>query len=124
QYYWKSSDDLTHDGKNCKFKTLVKRGTVIKLDQPYSFNFKPESKQTTESFAIYYTQKHNIEGYCDEPGVNRLGILNIDLPDVQLDSRSINFGLTFGQDEIIAFTRNELNRQEHMATFCYPDYYF
>ncbi|CAB4494336.1 unnamed protein product [Rhizophagus irregularis] len=61
------------------------------------------------------------QGYCDEPGVNRLGILNIDLSDVQLDCRSIIFGLTFGKDEIIALARNELNRQEHMATFCYPD---
>ncbi|CAG8525407.1 4789_t:CDS:2 [Rhizophagus irregularis] len=121
QYYWKSSDDLTHDGKNCKFKTLVKRDTEITPDQTFSFNFKPESKQISESFAIYYTQKHNIEGYCDEPGVNRLGILNIDLSDVQLDCRSIIFGLTFGKDEIIALARNELNRQEHMATFCYPD---
>ncbi|CAB5355832.1 unnamed protein product [Rhizophagus irregularis] len=120
QYYWKSSDDLTHDGKNCKFKTLVKRDTEITPDQTFSFNFKPESKQISESFAIYYTQKYNIR-HCDEPGVKRLGILNIDLSDVQLDSRSIIFGLTFGKDEIIAFARNELNRQEHMATFCYPD---
>ncbi|RGB27133.1 hypothetical protein C1646_769514 [Rhizophagus diaphanus] len=121
QYYWKSSDDLTHDGKNCKFKTLVKRDTKITPDQTFSFNFKPESKQIISgSFAIYYTQKYNIE-HCDEPGVKRLGILNIDLSDVQLDSRSIIFRLTFGQNEIIASARNELNRQEHMATFCYPD---
>ncbi|RGB41312.1 hypothetical protein C1646_685716, partial [Rhizophagus diaphanus] len=120
QYNWKSSDDLTHDGKNCKFKTLVKRDTEITPDQTFSFSFKPGSKQISESFAIYYTQKYNI-GYCDEPGVKRLGILNIDLSDVQLDSRSINFGLTFGQYEIIASARNELNRQEHMVTFCYPD---
>ncbi|PKY53120.1 hypothetical protein RhiirA4_471164 [Rhizophagus irregularis] len=120
QYNWKSSDDLTHNGKNCKFKTLVKRDTEITPDQTFSFNFKPGSKQISESFAIYYTQKYNI-WYCDEPGVKRLGILNIDLSDVQLDSRSINFGLTFGQYEIIASARNERNRQEHMATFCYPD---
>ncbi|CAB4385705.1 unnamed protein product [Rhizophagus irregularis] len=87
QYNWKSSDDLTHDGKNCKFKTLVKRDTEITPDQTFSFNFKPGSKQI----------------------------------NVQLDSRSINFGLTFGQYEIIASARNERNRQEHMATFCYPD---
>ncbi|CAG8537786.1 21895_t:CDS:2 [Rhizophagus irregularis] len=82
QYNWKSSDDFTHDGKNCKFKTLVKRDTEITPDQTFSFNFKPGSKQISESFAIYYTQKYNI-GYCDEPGVKRLGILNIDLSDVR-----------------------------------------
>ncbi|POG73303.1 hypothetical protein GLOIN_2v1588560 [Rhizophagus irregularis DAOM 181602=DAOM 197198] len=80
QYNWKSSDDFTHDGKNCKFKTLVKRDTEITPDQTFSFNFKPGSKQISESFAIYYTQKYNI-GYCDEPGVKRLGILNIDLSE-------------------------------------------
>ncbi|POG63308.1 hypothetical protein GLOIN_2v1687711, partial [Rhizophagus irregularis DAOM 181602=DAOM 197198] len=78
KYNWKGSEDPTHGGKNCRFKTLVKRGTEITFDQTFSFNFKPESK-TSESFAIYYTQKYNIE-YCDEPGMTLLGKLNIDLP--------------------------------------------
>ncbi|CAG8738605.1 10066_t:CDS:2 [Rhizophagus irregularis] len=118
KYNWKGSEDPTHGGKNCRFKTLVKRGTEITFDQTFSFNFKPESK-TSESFAIYYTQKYNIE-YCDEPGMTLLGKLNIDLPDVHLDNRRIDFGLTFGQYEIIASTRNE-NRQKHEITFCYPN---
>ncbi|PKK61472.1 hypothetical protein RhiirC2_816677 [Rhizophagus irregularis] len=119
QYNRKSGDDITHNGKNCKFKTLVKRGTVITPEQIFSFNFKPESNQTRLSFAIYYTRKYNIE-YCDELEMKLLGILNIDLSDVHLDNGSINFELTFGQYEIIASARNE-NRQEHMTTFCYPD---
>ncbi|GBB98870.1 hypothetical protein RclHR1_03350001 [Rhizophagus clarus] len=109
----------TYGDKNCKFNTLVKRGTEVAIDQTFSFNFKPESNQSNKSFAIYYTQKYHVE-YCGEPGVKLLGELNIDLPDVHLDNRSINFGLTFGQCEIIAFARNELNRQEHMITFHYP----
>ncbi|PKY35900.1 hypothetical protein RhiirB3_457472 [Rhizophagus irregularis] len=119
QYNRKSGDDITHNGKNCKFKTLVKRGTEITPEHTFFFNFKPESNQTRESFAIYYTRKYNIE-YCDELGMKLLGILNIDFSDVHLDNRSINFELTFGQYEIIASARNE-NRQEHMTTFCYPD---
>ncbi|RGB22594.1 hypothetical protein C1646_49898 [Rhizophagus diaphanus] len=106
QYNRKNGDDITHKGKNCKFKTLVKRGTEITPEQTFSFNFKPESNQTRESFAIYYTRKYNIE-YCDELGMKLLGKLNVDLSDVHLDNGSINFELTFGQYEIIASTRNE-----------------
>ncbi|CAB5321864.1 unnamed protein product [Rhizophagus irregularis] len=117
-------DDITHNEKNCKFKTLVERDTKITPEQTFSFNFKPESNQARGSFAIYYTRKYNIE-YCDELGTKLLGILNIDLLDsVHLDNGSINFELTFGQYEIIASARNE-NGQEHMTTFCYPaDYDF
>ncbi|PKY40248.1 hypothetical protein RhiirA4_531517 [Rhizophagus irregularis] len=119
QYNRRSGDDITHNEKNCKFKTLVERGTKITPEQTFSFNFKPESNQARGSFAIYYTRKYNIE-YCDELGTKLLGILNIDLLDsVHLDNGSINFELTFGQYEIIASARNE-NGQEHMTTFCYP----
>jgi hypothetical protein len=71
-------DIETRDSKNRKYKTLVKRGTKVTSDDTFSFNFKPESNQTIESFAIYYTQNYDVE-YSDELGMKLLGILNIDL---------------------------------------------
>ncbi|PKY54912.1 hypothetical protein RhiirA4_502783 [Rhizophagus irregularis] len=58
--------------------------------------------------------------YCDEPGVELLGTLQIDLQDVHLGyNRSvITFGLSFGQMEISAFAKNEVNGQTYVTSFC------
>ncbi|CAB4491899.1 unnamed protein product [Rhizophagus irregularis] len=52
-------------------------------------------------------------------GMKLLGVLNADLPDYYIDNRSIDFGLIFGQNEITAFARNELNGQKFVTTFYY-----
>ncbi|CAB4437313.1 unnamed protein product [Rhizophagus irregularis] len=118
---WKNTDPpnrKTSDGKISKFISLVKRGTEVTSDQVFSFNFKPESDQTHIKFEVYYTDEDSAI-YIDEPGMKLLGVLNADLPDTHLDNRSIDFGLIFGQNEITAFARNELNGQKFVTTFYY-----
>ncbi|GBC29168.2 hypothetical protein GLOIN_2v1698529 [Rhizophagus irregularis DAOM 181602=DAOM 197198] len=114
---WKNTDPpnrKTSDGKISKFISLVKRGTEVTSDQVFSFNFKPESGQAHIKFEVYYTNEDSAM-YIDEPGMKLLGVLNADLPDTHLDNRSIDFGLIFGQNEITAFARNELNGQKFLA---------
>ncbi|CAB5356029.1 unnamed protein product [Rhizophagus irregularis] len=114
---WKNTDPpnrKTSDGKISKFISLVKRGTEVTSDQVFSFNFKPESGQTHIKFEVYYTNEDSAM-YIDEPGMKLLGVLNADLPDTHIDNRSIDFGLIFGQNEITAFARNELNGQKFLA---------
>ncbi|CAG8490367.1 uncharacterized protein OCT59_009788 [Rhizophagus irregularis] len=118
---WKNTDPpnrKTSDGKISKFISLVKRGTEVTSDQVFSFNFKPESGQAHIKFEVYYTNEDSAM-YIDEPGMKLLGVLNADLPDTHLDNRSIDFGLIFGQNEITAFARNELNGQKFVTTFYY-----
>ncbi|RIA85207.1 hypothetical protein C1645_831139 [Glomus cerebriforme] len=110
----KSSEDEIY-----KFNPLVRQGTEVSLDQTFSFNFKPDSNLTHIKLEVYYTSKFSTT-YINESAMKLLGVINIDLPDVHLDNRSIIFGLTFGQMEITAFARNQLNGQKHIATFSYP----
>ncbi|CAB5381395.1 unnamed protein product [Rhizophagus irregularis] len=69
-------------------------------------------------FEVYYTNEDSAI-YINEPGMKLLGVLNADLPDYYIDNRSIDFGLIFGQNEITAFARNELNGQKFVTTFYY-----
>ena len=47
-----------------------------------------------------------------------LGLLRIDLPDVHLAcNRPVAFGFYFGQMEITAFAKNELNGQNFQTKF-------
>jgi len=62
--------------------------------------------QTIAAFYIYYTREYDAK-YCDEPGMELLGKLQIDLPDVHLGyNRPFKFGLSFGKMEITATARN------------------
>ncbi|RIA87081.1 hypothetical protein C1645_828289 [Glomus cerebriforme] len=122
---WKEGVDppyrKTHDGKVYKFSPLVRRGEEIR-DQTFSFERKPEKAfQISMKCAFYYTREYSAE-YLDEPGMELLGVIEIELPDVHFGiNRSIEFGLTFGQLEIIAFSRNKTNGQQYQTTFSYPD---
>ncbi|RIA89728.1 hypothetical protein C1645_824439 [Glomus cerebriforme] len=111
----------TYDGKVYKFSPLVRRGEEIR-DQTFSFERKPEKAfQTSMKCAFYCTREYSAE-YLDEPGMELLRVIEIELPDVHFGiNRSIEFGLTFGQLEIIAFARNQNNGQQYQITFSYPD---
>ncbi|CAB5381411.1 unnamed protein product [Rhizophagus irregularis] len=108
----------TSDGKISKFISLVERGTKVSPDQTFTFNFKPESGQTHAKFEVYCVNEESVI-YFDEPGMELLGVLNADLPDANLDNRSINFGLSFGPNKITAFTSNKLNGQRFEIKFNY-----
>jgi hypothetical protein len=106
-------------GRICKFSPLVKRGTEVKVDQVFSSNGHEIFLFSVKLiFQIYKTPKYNAE-YCDEPEVEFVGKLQINLSDVQPGCRngSVTFGISFGQMEILAFAKNEINGQTYATTF-------
>lgn len=135
------SNRKTPDGKAYKFFPLVKRGTQVNKEQRFSFNFIPESSQTHNKFEVYYTRKYDAI-YTDEPEMELLRVINIDLSgnklhykifsltlnntncyffefiDVHVYNRSVNFGLSFGQMEITVFAKVEPIGQKYSVTFC------
>ncbi|CAB4421901.1 unnamed protein product [Rhizophagus irregularis] len=115
---WKEDSRKTSDGKISKFISLVEQGTKVSPDQTFTFNFKPESGQTHAKFEVYCANEESVIHF-DEPGMELLGVLNADLPDANLDNRSINFGLSFGSNKITAFASNELNGQRFEIKFNY-----
>ncbi|CAB5125520.1 unnamed protein product [Rhizophagus irregularis] len=115
-----SSYSKTTDGKNFKFNPLVKRGTKVEVDQEFSLDHHrlPLSCQKVYNFQLYRTPEYNAE-YCDAPGMELVGTMQIDLPDVHLGmNRPLTFGISFGhQMEITAFARNLLIGQTYVTTF-------
>ncbi|CAI2175027.1 5910_t:CDS:2 [Funneliformis geosporum] len=118
---WKEGDPLHRkdaDGRMTIFRSIVKRGTEVKVDQEFSSSYLPVNPtQTGINFLVYYTTEYDAT-YCDDPGVELLGTLRIDLPDVHLAcDRPVTFGFSFGQMEITAFAKNELNGQNFQTKF-------
>ncbi|PKY57743.1 hypothetical protein RhiirA4_549787 [Rhizophagus irregularis] len=119
---WKkgdSPDRRTPDGKIFKFSPLVKRGTVVEVGKVFSLyeHVLLLPCQTGFSFEIYMSSNCDPR-YCDEPGMEYVGTLRIDLPDVHLGyNRPVTFGLSFGHMEISAFAKNNVNGQNYKTSF-------
>ncbi|CAG8579865.1 14374_t:CDS:2 [Funneliformis caledonium] len=110
RYKWVNGDPVsrrTHDGYISKFSLLARRGTKMNVNQEITSSRKPISpNQTKLSHRIYYTQEY--DGiFCDDPGMKFLGKLRVDLPGSGLN-RPVLFGLTFGQMEFVATSKNKL----------------
>ncbi|GES97225.1 hypothetical protein GLOIN_2v1783264 [Rhizophagus clarus] len=89
-----------------KFHRLVERGTKMDINQEVTKSVKPVfPDQNAILYELYYTQENDAE-YCDDPGVELLGELHIDLPGSDLD-RYVLFGMTFGKIEIDATSKNK-----------------
>ncbi|CAG8527368.1 9814_t:CDS:10 [Ambispora leptoticha] len=88
------------------FERLAKKGTQVPVDQEFKKIVYPAYKDQSEcNFFIYKTKADDGE-YCDEPGMELFGKLNLELPDVHLGfSRPMEFTLTFGQMETRAFAK-------------------
>ncbi|RIA87550.1 hypothetical protein C1645_877992 [Glomus cerebriforme] len=116
---WKNGDPTNRkilNGRILKFDCLAKRGTKVNINQEVTRTYKPtDHNQTRGIISIYYTQEYEGE-YCDDPGMNHLGNLLVDLPGAGLD-RSITFGMVFGKMEIIATSRDEQTGKSYKATF-------
>ncbi|CAG8669775.1 11342_t:CDS:2 [Funneliformis mosseae] len=106
------------DGRIAIFSQIVKRGTEVKVNQEFGSCFVPvDPNQTGIIFQLYYTTEYDAT-YCDDPGMELLGTLSIDLPDIHLAcARPVNFGFSFGQMEITAFAKNKLNGQNFQTKF-------
>ncbi|CAG8548415.1 7403_t:CDS:10 [Funneliformis caledonium] len=101
-----TKDDPIHrkfnDGRIDKFHCLAKRGTPMNVNQEITCSYLPlYPTQTKVVFYLYYTNNFDAK-YCDEPGMELLGMLTMDLPGSGLDN--LSFGLAFGQMEVTATT--------------------
>ncbi|RIA82246.1 hypothetical protein C1645_881134 [Glomus cerebriforme] len=118
-FEWKDGDPIERkdNGRILKFHRMARRGTVVKLDQEFTLGTMPTCPdQDTIKFLIYYTTKYDAQ-YCDEDGMELLGNLLISLPDVHLGrNRPVLFALTFGQMEVTATAKNQLNGQNYQTT--------
>ncbi|CAG8587275.1 5838_t:CDS:2 [Racocetra fulgida] len=73
--------------------------------------------QSAIKFKIFITQKYEVE-CCHEEGVEFLGELLVDLPDIDLGlDRKVKFSLCFGDEEIKASAINSLNGQNYHTVF-------
>ncbi|CAG8579884.1 14375_t:CDS:2 [Funneliformis caledonium] len=116
---WKNGDPIsrkTHDGYIEKYDCLAKRGTKMEVNNEVTRTYHPcYANQTKILYSVYYTREYD-GVYCDDPGMKLIGELQIDLPGSGHD-RPVLFGLTFGQMEITATSKNKLTGQSYRTTF-------
>ncbi|CAB4437375.1 unnamed protein product [Rhizophagus irregularis] len=102
------------------FDTFVKRGTQVEVGKESSpkRGYTPlNPSQTGLKFELYKTLEYSAK-YHDEPGMELVGTLRIDLPDIHLArKRPVAFGFYFGDMEITAFANNELSGQNFQTKF-------
>ncbi|PKK64400.1 actin-like ATPase domain-containing protein [Rhizophagus irregularis] len=122
---WKKSDPKerkTPKGEIIRFLPIegATKGKEVKIDEDVIVDnlLGPNNPfQTAATFHVYYTREANAK-YCDEPGMEYLGKLKINLPDVHLGyNRPLKFGLSFGRMEIKATARYTINGQSRLKTF-------
>ncbi|RGB27127.1 hypothetical protein C1646_819954 [Rhizophagus diaphanus] len=125
---WKEGVDppsrKTSNGKVFKFSPLVRRGTVVEVDQVFSSsNHRPSlPNQIAMNFKLYRTSEYNAE-YCDEPGMELLGELYIDLPDVHLGcNRVVTLGISFDQTVISVFAIYEVTGKKYIIKLLCSEY--
>ncbi|CAG8440637.1 uncharacterized protein OCT59_009847 [Rhizophagus irregularis] len=107
------------DGHIYRFTPVAKRGTTLSVNEEVTIDqltpFYPSQMDGT--FEVYYTREYD-GNFCDEPGMELLGTLEIDLPDPHLGcNRFVTFGLKFGGMEITATAKNDLNGQNFQISF-------
>ncbi|CAI2176208.1 171_t:CDS:2 [Funneliformis geosporum] len=116
--FWTKNDPIDrkiYDERIDKFGCLAKRGTPMKINQKITCSFLPlYPTQTKVVFYLYYTKEYDAQ-YCDEPGMNLLGILTIDLSGSGLDN--LSFGLAFGHMEVSATAINETKGKSYDINF-------
>ncbi|KAF0553896.1 actin-like ATPase domain-containing protein [Gigaspora margarita] len=101
-----------------EFSILANRGAQARIDQKFESTFVPLiPNQSTMSFKIYITQ-NNEPKYCYEEGVQFLGELKVNLPDIDLGlNRPVKFSICFAEEELKVFAVNLQNGQNCHATF-------
>ncbi|PKY22940.1 hypothetical protein RhiirB3_526153 [Rhizophagus irregularis] len=116
---WKEGIDSSYrkttDGKIFKFSPLVKRGTKAEVGQEFNLDY--YHSPSSFNFQLYRTPEYNAE-YCDAPGMELVGTMQIDLPDDHLGlNRPLAFGISFDQMEISAFAKNSMTGQMYVTRF-------
>ncbi|CAI2190804.1 6628_t:CDS:2, partial [Funneliformis geosporum] len=85
---WEKGDPInrkTLDGFIETFQCLARRGTIMDINQEITCTRLPiNPDQETMVHHLYCTREYEAE-YCDDPGMNLLGKLHIELPGSGLD---------------------------------------
>ena len=119
---WEEGDPperRTFDGRIYKFRRIVERKVEVEIDQEFKIKdlIPVYSFQKRMIFDIYYTKEQNAV-YCNEPGMELLGELHVNLPDVHLGTdRPYTLSLLFGDMEIKAKAVNQENGQNYQTNF-------
>ncbi|RIB29566.1 hypothetical protein C2G38_2238824 [Gigaspora rosea] len=101
-----------------EFHILAKRGTQAKIDQKFEFISIPVVPDQSSMFFKLHISQNDEPKKCNEEGVQLLGELEIDLPDVSLGcDRQVKFSICFAEEEIKVFAVNLQNGQNYHATF-------
>jgi molecular chaperone DnaK (HSP70) len=127
-----------HGNRIYLFDPFVTRGTQVEVGKeslPKSGYTPLNPSQTGLKFELYKTSKYEVKYFEededkddeDENGdenedkknkMELVGTLRIDLPDIHLArNRPVTFGFYFGDMEITAFARNEVNGQNFQTKF-------
>ncbi|CAG8608189.1 5487_t:CDS:2 [Dentiscutata erythropus] len=114
---WQPGDPVnrrTPDGKIFKFHNLIQRGKKVEINEQVSDILRvAHADQVDMCMDIYVTRAYEVK-YCDEPGVELLGKLTINMPDKHLGlNRSVVYTLSFGETEIRATTKNKAGKEYH-----------
>ncbi|CAG8825773.1 34243_t:CDS:10 [Gigaspora margarita] len=113
----KYSYGVEHENSQ-KFYILAKRGTRAKIDQKFEFTSIPVVPNQSSMFFKLHISQNDEPKNCNEEGVQLLGELEIDLPDVSLGcDRQVKFSICFAEEEIKVFAVNLQNGQNYHATF-------
>ncbi|PKY45625.1 actin-like ATPase domain-containing protein [Rhizophagus irregularis] len=124
---WKKNHPLDRrifDDRIYLIDTFVTRLTQVEVGKPSrpKRGYTPlNPSQTGLKFELYKTLKFSVT-YPDEPGIELVGTLRIDLPDTHFAcDRPVAFGFYFGNMEITAFAKNERNGQNFQTKFVLKD---
>lgn len=84
-----------------RFNAFVKAGDVVEPDSRVSHVFLPVAKDQTEVILDFYATRKREVRYVDEPGVERIGSLRIEMPDLSGGvDREVKVTMNFGKTEI------------------------
>ncbi|CAG8668072.1 9322_t:CDS:2, partial [Ambispora gerdemannii] len=102
----------------CYFERLAKKSTEVPVDQEFKKKVCPVYKNQSKASFMIYTTKADDGKYCEDPGMELFGTLDLEIPDVHLGlGRPLEFTLTFGQMETRAFARAIMSGKTSQATF-------
>ncbi|CAG8494800.1 11423_t:CDS:2, partial [Ambispora leptoticha] len=89
------------------FSAIVKRGTKVSIDQEFKFIGQPAFPRARKVDIGIYSTESDDANYCDEPGMQFHGKLEIDLWDVHLGlERDVEIIIKFGKLETVVFAKS------------------
>lgn len=110
-------EDLNRWQCEDRFKIFVQRGDEIDVDQEVSRTFVPaHRKQTNAEIRIFGTKKRDVR-YTDEPEVEELGKMVVQMPDLTGDmKREVVVTMHFGETELRVSAKDQTSGNRNSVT--------